>query len=85
MNTPPLSPQEIRDVVQGWREGNTMEEIMSLLIRNGKPRTERFLTRLFMGVIHQDKTGLTRSETLVEAKIRYSHRRKDVIFGDEVL
>ena len=72
------------EVVQGWKEGNTIEEIMYLLERKGKAKSERFLTRLFMGVIHSDKTGLKRSATYVEAKIRYSCRKVDNVFGDEV-
>ncbi len=72
------------EIVQGWKEGNTIEEIQSILIRRGKPRTERYLLRLFMGVTHQEHTGLKRSDTYIEAKIRYSRRKVDNVFGNEV-
>lgn len=80
--TPQLSPQEIRDVVAGWIDGNELGEIEYRLSKQGKGKSRRFLTRLFMGVIHQSTTNLKRSETYVEACIRYRKRKEDEIFGN---
>jgi hypothetical protein len=82
MKTPSLSPQEIREVVQGWMEGEELEYLIILLDRKGKPKGERFLKRLFMGVIHQKITTLQKSHSYYQACIRYRRAKQDDIFGE---